>query len=69
MKLLNEYLDHALTFERLASQENNPEFRAQFEKQAAAYRKFAAERAAKFGLPAPSPPQVDANSSELQTTK
>ena len=57
MKLLTEYLEHALAFERMASQENKPEIRAQFEQQAAAYRKLAAERAAKYGLPAPSPPR------------
>ena len=54
MKLLNEYLEHALTFERMAAEENNPEVKAQFEKQAAAYRKLVAERVAKYGLPAPS---------------
>lgn len=55
MKLLNEYIDHALAFEHLASQESNPEVKAQFEQQAVAYRKLAAERAARYGLPAPSP--------------
>jgi hypothetical protein len=57
MKLLNEYLEHALSFERMAAEENNLELRAQFENQAAAYRKLAADRAEKYGLPAPSPPQ------------
>ena len=57
MKLLNEYLDHALSFERMTSEENNPEVRAQFERQAAVYRKLAAEPAEKYGLPAPSLPQ------------
>ena len=56
MKLLNEYLDHALTFERLAEQEQKPEIRTQFAEQAKAYRKLAAERAAKYGLPPPSLP-------------
>ena len=46
MKMLSEYLEHALTFERMASEEQNPEVRARFEKQAAAYRKLAADRAA-----------------------
>jgi hypothetical protein len=57
MKLLNEYLEHALAFERMAAQENNPEVRAQFEEQAKAYRNLAAERATRYGLPAPSPPR------------
>ena len=34
MKLLNEYLDHALSFDRMAAEENDPELRAQFEQQA-----------------------------------
>jgi hypothetical protein len=55
MKLLTEYLEHALSFERMAAQESNPELKAQFEKQAVAYRKLAAERAEKYGLPPPSP--------------
>jgi hypothetical protein len=56
MKLLTEYLEHAISFERMAAQENNPEVRAQFQTQAAAYRKLVAERAARYGLPAPSAP-------------
>ena len=57
MKLLTEYLEHALSFERMAAQESNPEVKAQFQKQAAAYRKLAAERAEKYGLPPPSLPE------------
>ena len=56
MKLLNEYIDHALTFEHMAAEEADPEVRAQFENQAAAYRKLVAERAQRYGLPAPSRP-------------
>jgi hypothetical protein len=48
VKLLTEYLEHALSFERLAAEENNTEIKAQFETQAAAYRKLAADRAAKI---------------------
>jgi hypothetical protein len=54
MKLLTEYLEHAANFERLASEEANPQLRASFQEQAKAYRKLAADRAAKYGLPAPS---------------
>jgi hypothetical protein len=57
MKLITEYIEHALAFERMAADESNPEVKAQFENQASAYRKLAAERAAKYGLPAPSLPQ------------
>jgi hypothetical protein len=56
MKLLTEYLEHALSFERLAAEENNPELKAQFEKQAEAYRKLVTERAERYGLPPPSAP-------------
>jgi hypothetical protein len=55
MKLLTEYIEHALAFERMAAQEDNQEVRAQFQDQAKAYRELAAERAAKYGLPSPSP--------------
>jgi hypothetical protein len=54
MKMLSEYIDHALSFERMALEETDADLKAQFEKQAAAYRKLAAERAARYGLPTPS---------------
>ena len=57
MKLLCEYLERALTFEQLAMQENDPEVKSRFEKQAAAYRKLAAERAERYGFPLPSRPE------------
>jgi hypothetical protein len=57
VKMIAEYLDHAIQFERMAADETNPAVRMQFEKQAAAYRKLASERAAKLGLPEP-PPMV-----------
>lgn len=56
MKMINEYINHALVFERLAEAEANPDLKAQFLEQAAAYRKLAAERAHQYGLPAPSTP-------------
>jgi hypothetical protein len=48
--MIAEYLEHALQFERLAAEEPNPDLRAQLEKQAAAYRKLAAERTKTLGL-------------------
>jgi hypothetical protein len=54
--MIAEYLEHALQFERMAEPEKNPELKAQLEKQAAAYRKLATERARKLGLPAPPQP-------------
>jgi hypothetical protein len=52
MKMIAEYLEHARQFERLAAYEENPEVKTVFKKQAEAYRKIAAERANKLGLPA-----------------
>jgi hypothetical protein len=53
--MIAEYLENALNFERMAAGENNPVLKAQFEKQAAAYRKLATDRAGKLGLPPPPP--------------
>jgi len=53
MKLVAEYVAEAVKFEHLAATEKNPEFKAQLEKQAADYRKLAAERAKKLGVPLP----------------
>jgi hypothetical protein len=61
MKMIAEYLEHALNFERMAAQETNPDVKAAFEKQATAYRKLAAERTKVQGL---QPPQPGTNPSE-----
>ena len=53
MKMVAEYLDHALQFEKMAAEETNSELRASFEKQAAAYRKLAGNRAKQLGLDMP----------------
>jgi hypothetical protein len=53
MKMIAEYLEHALNFERMAAEEKNPEVKAVFEKQAATYRKLAAERTKKLGWDQP----------------
>jgi hypothetical protein len=58
MKLLSQYLDHALKFESLAAGETNPKLKADLSGHAQAYRKLAAERAAKLGLPQPSAPEL-----------
>jgi hypothetical protein len=54
MKMLAEYLDMALKFEQMAAHEKDPKFKADFEKQAAAYRKLAEKRAREYGLKMPS---------------
>jgi hypothetical protein len=53
VKLVVEYVANAVKFERLATLEERPEFKAVLEKQAAAYRKLAKERAQKMGLQPP----------------
>jgi hypothetical protein len=59
MKLATEYLAAAAKFEGLARSERDPNLKAQLEKQAAAYRKLAKERAEKLGMPLPpDPPQA-----------
>jgi len=56
MKMLAEYLEKAITFEKMAAAEKDAKLRADLEKQAIAYRKLATERAKKLKLPVP-PPQ------------
>jgi hypothetical protein len=53
MKMIAEYLEHALNFERMAAEEKNPQIKAVFEKQAASYRKILAERTKQLGLDDP----------------
>ncbi len=56
MKLIYEYIADAVKFEHLAADEQRPEIKEQFEKQAAAYRKLAQDRAKKLGIPPPEKP-------------
>jgi hypothetical protein len=51
MKLVTEYLADAAKFDELARLEQNPELREKLERQAAAYRDLAANRAKKLGVP------------------
>jgi hypothetical protein len=44
VKMIAEYLEHALQFELLASAEMNPKLKADLQNQATAYRNLAAER-------------------------
>ena len=57
VKLLNEYIERALQLEALAEGETDAKFKADLLKQAEAYRKLAAKRAAQYGLPPPSIPE------------
>jgi len=58
MKLLTEYLERAVSLERLAANEPQSEFKKSLLHQAEAYRKLAAKRAEDYGLPPPSPPKI-----------
>ena len=58
MKLLTEYLDRAISLERMAEDEPDSTFKTQLLDQAAAYRKLAAKRADDYELPPPSPPKT-----------
>jgi hypothetical protein len=53
MKMIAEYLDKALHFEQLATQESSTTLKAELEAQAKAYRKLATERAVRERLPLP----------------
>ena len=57
MKMLTEFLDRAIEFEKLAASEPNDAFKAELIKQADSYRKLAAKRAERYGLPMPSAPE------------
>ena len=53
MKMIAEYLEHALQFERLANEEKNLKFREELLKQAKDYRQLADERARSLDIAAP----------------
>lgn len=53
MKMLAEYLEKAIHFERMAAAEKDPKLRADLEKQAIAYRKLAGDRAKQMNVPVP----------------
>jgi hypothetical protein len=57
LDLLTQYIDHALTFERMADAEPNQALKADLERQASADRRLAAQRARRLGLPLPSEPE------------
>ncbi len=65
MKILADYLEHALQFERMANETANDALKEKLLKQAADYRKLAEKRARKLGLP---PPPARAPQSKLDST-
>ena len=54
MKMLAEYLESAIKFEKMAAEEKDASLKAQLERQAAAYRRLAEKRAKDYGLEVPS---------------
>jgi hypothetical protein len=55
MKMLAEYLEHAIEFERMADETAEGALKEQFLKQARAYRKLAEKRAIEVGFRKPPP--------------
>src|SRR5687767_8638611 len=53
VKMIAEYLEHALQFEKMAAEESDPALKEALKNQAVAYRKLARERAERQGLPLP----------------
>jgi hypothetical protein len=56
MKLVAEYLEHVVQFERMASEADDPDLKTKLMQQAAAYRKLAKRRAEQMGVPLPPMP-------------
>ena len=61
MKMIAEYLEHALKFERMAAEETDSALKASLAKQALAYRQLAGERAKRLGLAPPPQPSKGAS--------
>ena len=60
LRMIAEYLEHAIRFEQMAEEATDPKFREGLLQQAAAYRKLAEQRAMKLNIPVPkSPAQSD----------
>ena len=55
MKMLAEYLEKVVNFEKMAGEQKDAKLKANIEYLAAAYRKLADERATKLGLLPPPP--------------
>jgi hypothetical protein len=58
MKMLADYLEKAINFERMAAEEKDANLKANLERLATAYRKLAVARAKELGVQLP-PPQSD----------
>jgi hypothetical protein len=61
MKLVTEYLERVVEFERMANEATDPKLRAGLNKQADAYFRLAVDRAKATGQPVPERPPPTAN--------
>ena len=57
MKLVTDYLERAVHFQRMADQETDPNFKALLEKNANEYFKLADKRARELGVEPPERPK------------
>jgi hypothetical protein len=57
MKMIAEYLEHALQFEQMASEAKDQRLKADLLAQADAYRKLAEKRVSKMNMPMPHRPE------------
>jgi hypothetical protein len=57
MKMIAEYLEHAIHFERMAAEASDAGLKVRMLEQAQAYRKLADERAARAKISHPPDPQ------------
>ena len=48
LTIVDQWIEHALEFEQKAESEENPKIKAVFQRQAASYRKLAADHAKKI---------------------
>jgi hypothetical protein len=58
MKMLADYLEKAIDFERMAAEQKDAKLKANLDRLASAYRKLAIGRAKELNIPLP-PPQSD----------
>jgi hypothetical protein len=64
VKLVAEYLEHAVRFDRMAAEATDPKLKEALHSQALAYRKLAEERSAQLNLPPVNLPAVPASKND-----
>jgi len=61
VRMIAEYLEHAIRFEQMAELAADPKFKESLLQQAAAYRKLAEQRAKKLNISVPQRPPQSTN--------